>query len=137
MYTHLFSFRFFFHIDYHKILGRVLCVIQLVPIGQSFIPQRAYANLKFPVHSSSPDLSPLVTINFSKPLSRYLFCKHHCILVPLCFLHMYSFSGSLSEAWSIKLGAPCLVLACPSWSCRPSVTLPCVVTLWPGALRWL
>ena len=30
MYTHPFSFRFFSHIDYHKIFGKVLCGIQQV-----------------------------------------------------------------------------------------------------------
>ena len=55
MYTHPFSSRFFPHIDYHRILGRILCVIQQVPIGQSFhISQCAYANPKPPIHLSSP-----------------------------------------------------------------------------------
>ena len=41
------SLWFFSHIDYHRILGRVPCAIQQVPVGQSFhIPQCAYANPK-------------------------------------------------------------------------------------------
>ena len=44
MYTHPFSFRFFSHIDDHRIFGRVPCAIQQVPTGQSFhIPQCAYS----------------------------------------------------------------------------------------------
>ena len=36
--THLFFFRFFSHLDHHRILGRVPC--STVPFGQSFhIPQ--------------------------------------------------------------------------------------------------
>ena len=30
MYMHPFSFRFFFHIEYHKILSRALCAMQFV-----------------------------------------------------------------------------------------------------------
>ena len=76
MYTHLFSFRFFSHRDHHRILGRVPCALQQVPVGRSFhIPQCAHANLK---HSVCPhhQLSPLVTISlFSKSVSHFLFCK--------------------------------------------------------------
>ena len=47
MYTHPFSFRFFSHIDYHRILGRVLCAIEQVRTGQSVhIPQCAYVSPK-------------------------------------------------------------------------------------------
>ena len=46
-----FFFKFFSHIDYQRILGRVPCALQQVPVGQSFhIPQRAYASPKPPVH---------------------------------------------------------------------------------------
>ena len=59
IYTHPFSFGFFSHIDYHRILSRVLCAIQQVPIGQSLhIPQWAYVNPKPWVHPSSTT-SPL------------------------------------------------------------------------------
>ena len=34
VYTHPFSFRCFSHIGYYRILGRVLCAMQQVPIGQ-------------------------------------------------------------------------------------------------------
>ena len=47
MYTHSFSFRFFSHI-FHRMLGRVLCVIQQVLIGQSFQPQSVHlVNISF------------------------------------------------------------------------------------------
>ena len=43
---HPFFFRFS-HIDYHRILDRVPCAIQQVPIGKSFhIPQYVYASPK-------------------------------------------------------------------------------------------
>ena len=68
MYTHLFSFRFFSHIDYHRILGSVLCALQQVPGGQSFhIPQCADASPKALIHSTPPTslhLSPVVTTVF-------------------------------------------------------------------------
>ena len=32
LYTHPLFFRFFSHTDYHRILGRVLCAIQQIPI---------------------------------------------------------------------------------------------------------
>ena len=52
-------FRFFFHTDYHRILGRVLCAIQQVPVGHSFhIPQCAHAYPKPPVHPSHPSPVP-------------------------------------------------------------------------------
>ena len=64
MCTPPFSFRFFFDIDYYRILRSGLWAIQQVLIGQSFhIPQLAFANPKSPVHL--PYLSPLVTISFS------------------------------------------------------------------------
>uniref|UniRef100_A0A8D0W2N1 EXS domain-containing protein n=1 Tax=Sus scrofa TaxID=9823 RepID=A0A8D0W2N1_PIG len=54
------TIRLFFHVDYHRILGRVPCAIQQVLVGQSFhIPQCAYAN-------PNPQVHPLVTISFSK-----------------------------------------------------------------------
>ena len=58
-------FQILSRIDDHRILGRVLCAIQQVPIDQSFHrPQGADANPKPPVHPS-PDLSPTLTMNFS------------------------------------------------------------------------
>ena len=60
IYTYPFSLRVFSHIDYHRILGGVLCAIHQVPIGQSFhIPQCAYDSPKPPVH---PLCAPLLTI---------------------------------------------------------------------------
>ena len=63
IYTH--PFRFFSHIDYHRIVGRVPCAIQQVPPSQSSsIPECAYTNVKWPVHPSlHTHLSPLVTIS--------------------------------------------------------------------------
>ena len=66
MYKH---FSFILHIDYHRILGRVLCAIQQVPIVQSFhVAQYAYTNPKPIVHPHPypTHLSPLVTIRFFK-----------------------------------------------------------------------
>ena len=36
MYIHPFSFKFFSHIDYNRILDRVLCATQQVPVGRLF-----------------------------------------------------------------------------------------------------
>ena len=42
MYTHPFSLRFLSRVDHHRILGRVPCALQQMPVGQSFhIPQCA------------------------------------------------------------------------------------------------
>ena len=49
LYTDPFFFRFFSHIDYPRTLGRVLCAIQQVPVGQSLCE---HANPKPPVHPS-------------------------------------------------------------------------------------
>ena len=50
MYTYPFFCRLFSHMDFHRILGRVPCVVQHVPVDQLFnIPQCAYANPKLPV----------------------------------------------------------------------------------------
>ena len=51
--THPFFFRFFSHTDYHRMLGRVLCAIQQVFVGQSLhIPQWAYASSNPLIHPS-------------------------------------------------------------------------------------
>ena len=45
LYAYPFSFRFFSHIDPHRILERVLCAVQQVPVDQSFpIPQMPIPN---------------------------------------------------------------------------------------------
>ena len=76
MYTHPFSFRFFPHIDYHRISGRILCARQQVPTGQSFHrPQCAYVSSDPQCFPPSPHLSPLVTLRFSKSVGLVLFCK--------------------------------------------------------------
>ena len=47
--------RSFSHIDDHRILGRVPCALQQVPVGQSFHrPQCANANPTPPVHPPTP-----------------------------------------------------------------------------------
>ena len=83
--THIkFFFRLFSHIDNHRMLGRVPCARQQVPVGQSFHrPQCACANPTPPVHPSPPYLSPQVTISlFSKSVSLFLFCR---------YVHLYLF----------------------------------------------
>ena len=53
IHIHTFIPRFFSHLDYHRILGRVLYAIQQVPIGQSFRTSWcANASPKCPAHSS-------------------------------------------------------------------------------------
>ena len=75
--THIHSFfRFFSHIDHHRLLGRVPCAIQQVPFGLSFrIPQYAHANPKPQVHSS-PSRFPCGIHKFVfKVCESVLFCK--------------------------------------------------------------
>ena len=59
IHRHTFTlFRFFYHIDYPMILGRVPHAIQQVPIGQSFhIPQCAYTSPKPPDYPSPSPIS--------------------------------------------------------------------------------
>ena len=64
MYTHPLSFRFFSHIDAHRISGRALCAVQQVPAGQSFHrPQGACAN-------SNPQFIPLLL-----PFGNHMYLK--------------------------------------------------------------
>ena len=50
-YTHPFSFMFFSHIDYYRILGRIPQAMQHIPVGQSFqLPQCAYVERLFRVN---------------------------------------------------------------------------------------
>ena len=66
IYTHPLFFRFFSHIDYHRILDRVPCAIQQVPIGQSFhIPQFVCTNPTPPV-CPSPHPPPPVPFGNGK-----------------------------------------------------------------------
>ena len=65
MYTHPLSLRFFPHIDYHRILGRIPCAIQHVPVGQScHMSQCSYVNPKPPVYPSPPQPVPFGDIFF-------------------------------------------------------------------------
>ena len=61
MYILPFSLRFFSHVAYHRLLGRVPCAIEQVPAGQSFhVPQCAYASPKPLVHPSLPPPPPVL-----------------------------------------------------------------------------
>ena len=77
MYTHLFSFRFFSHTDHHRILGRVPCAVQQVPVSHSL-----YHSVHTPIPNPqsiplSHHPSPVVTKNlFSKSVGLFLFCKY-------------------------------------------------------------
>ena len=77
MYTHPFFFRFFSHIDYHRIMGGVPYAVQQVPVSQSFhiIPYLIMCIWQ----SQTPNLfqlSPLVIVNlFSKIVSLFLFAN--------------------------------------------------------------
>ena len=54
MYIYLFSFRFFSHVDYHRLLGRVLCTTKQVLVGQPFhVP-----SVHMPVQTPSPSQPP-------------------------------------------------------------------------------
>ena len=59
MHTLPFFFTFFSHLDYHRILGRVSCAIQQVPIGEPFhMPQCAHPNPTPTVHLCLPPRVP-------------------------------------------------------------------------------
>ena len=51
-YTHPFSFRFFSHIDYHRIQGRVLCALQQVPVYIFIQDGWRYAGIQ--LHACTP-----------------------------------------------------------------------------------
>ena len=70
------SLSVFSHTNDHRILGRVPCVSQQVPVDLSFHrPQGACASPTPPVHPS-PHLSPLGTENLiSKSVHLFLVCK--------------------------------------------------------------
>ena len=74
--THPFSFRFFSHIGDHRVLGRVLCARQQVPVGQSFHRPQC-VHMPVPNPQSLPlSLSALVTISlFWESENLFLFCK--------------------------------------------------------------
>ena len=73
---HLFSFRFFSHIDYLRIWGRVPCAREQVPVCQSLhLLQCAYVNPKPPVHPSPALPLPFGDHKFFKSVSQFLFCK--------------------------------------------------------------
>ena len=58
-------FQILFPYRLSRMLGRVLCAIQQVPVGQSFhMPQRAYANPKPLVHPSHPTPPPVPFGNY-------------------------------------------------------------------------
>ena len=87
IYTHPFFFRFFSHVDYHRILGRVPCAVQQVPIGQPFhIPQYAYANPKTSVHPSPPTPVPFGNHQFV-----YNVCESVSVLQISSFVSFFRF----------------------------------------------
>ena len=73
IHIHISILRFFAHIDHDRILCRILCAIQQVPVGQSFhIPQCAYTNPKPPVHPSHrPHPRPVPFGKFFKVCEEY------------------------------------------------------------------
>ena len=75
LYIYLFFFRFFPHINYCRILSRVLYVIQYVLVDYLFhLYYCVYVNPKLLIYS--PYLSPLVTMSlFLKYVSLFLFYK--------------------------------------------------------------
>ena len=91
MYTHLFFFGFFYCVNFCRTLDGVPCVIQQVPVGQSFhIPQCAYVNPKLTVH-------PLLPICFG--IHKFVFTVCESVLqissfvffFYLLFIYMYFF----------------------------------------------
>ena len=69
-YTHPFSCRLFPHIDYHRILGRVLCATQQVPLANHFIYHSV--PMPFPKPQSVPPIQH----------SRYLMNVHQVADTP-------------------------------------------------------
>ena len=56
-------FQILSHMDYHRILGRVLCAAWQVPIGQSFHkPECAYANRGKPFNMPLPCITALTLL---------------------------------------------------------------------------
>ena len=85
MYVH---FRFSY---YHRILGKVLCAMQQVPVGQSFhIPQCAYANPKAPFH---PCLSPSVPFSNQRFFKDCLFHSENKFTCKFLRLLTFFFGG--------------------------------------------
>ena len=89
LYAHPFSFRFFRYIDYPRILGRVPCAIQQVPVSQSFrTPQCACASLN--PQSIPPNPPPV-------PFSNHKFVFKVCVSVSV--LHLYPFLDSTCKQY--------------------------------------
>ena len=87
-YTHIHSFRFFSHKDYHRMLGRVPWAIEHVPIGQSFpIPQCVSINPKPRVHPS-PATVPLGNHKFAFKICKSASILQICSLYPLFRFHI-------------------------------------------------
>ena len=79
-YTHPFSFKFFSHIYYHRISGRVLCAIQQVPIGQPFKNTSVcICQPQIPSPSLPPHPQPHDTIyeTLTNVISPWDFCSPH------------------------------------------------------------
>ena len=74
IYIYTFSFRFFSHIDYYRILGRVLYAIHYVFVGQSL-----YLSVHMPIpnHKSIPSIPLTLPFDNNKffKVCMFLFCK--------------------------------------------------------------
>ena len=82
-----FFIRFFSHIDDHRTLGRVLCALQQVPVGQSFHrPQGAHA---------SPNPHPPSSLF----IPSSLFVVSSSVYCFLSFFFFLSFSRATPEAY--------------------------------------
>ena len=137
MYTHPFFFRFFSHVGYPRILGRVPYAMQPVLIGQSFhVPHCACANLKPPVHPSLPPFGnnkfvfkvfesvsvlyqfKTIQIYYLRNLSGFLCSRFHKAEIK------FSFSGFLMRICGKYLLPSLFVLLAESSSCSWSSLFP-------------
>ena len=85
IYTYPFFFRFFSNVDSHRILGRVFCAIQRVPVGQSLhIPQCAYASPKPPFLHFTQYLTGFCTY-FARNIffNRVKLCRIYFCVIPI------------------------------------------------------
>ena len=94
IYTDSFLFRFFSHIDHHRILGSVPSAVQQVLIGQFFhVPQCAYANPRPALHPFLPSSCLLIFLfefffhyDFSQEIEQSSLCY---TVGPCCLSILY------------------------------------------------
>ena len=87
IHIYTFFFRCFSHIDYCRILGRIPCAIQQVPVGQLFhIPQYAHANPKLPIQ---PSPKP---VPFGNHKFVFKVCKSVSVLQVCSFVSIFNIS---------------------------------------------